>query len=124
MRKRLVRVTLALVGVFVLAGAIVFWLAARAGSSPVEAWGGGQIQAVAEAYLNPKLSFTDLDYEFPATVRLKSLRLTAEDPANPGKTIDIVAAEQAIVELTEMPKAGQPIQIASVVLRKPLFQAV
>ena len=124
MKKRVVRVGLALVGMFVLAGAVVFWLAARAGSSPVEAWVAAQIQLVAEAYLNPKLSFTDLDYQFPATVRLKSLRLTADDPANPGKTIDIVACERAEIELTEMPKAGQPIHIASVVLRKPVFQAV
>jgi hypothetical protein len=120
----LVRVALALVGVFVLAGAVVFWLAAGAGSSPVEAWVATQIQGVADAYLNPKLSFTDLDYRFPATIRLKSLRLTADDPANPGKTIDIVACDRAEIELTEMPRQGQPIQIASIVLRKPLFQAV
>ena len=123
-RRAVVRFALALVGVLVIAGGGLLWLAGRAGSSPVEAWVAAQIQSVADAYLNPKLTFTDLDYQFPATVRLKSLRLTADDPANPGKTIDIVACERAEIELTEMPKQGQPIQIASVVLRKPLFQAV
>ena len=124
MKKRVVRVGLALAGVVVLACGALLWLAGRVGTSPVEAWVAGQIQLVAETYLNPKLTFTDLDYEFPAKVRLKSMRLTADDPANPGKTIDIVTCERAEIELTDMPKAGEPIQIASIVLRKPLFNAV
>ena len=124
MKKRVVRVGLALAGVAVLACGALLWLAGRAGTSPVEAWVAGQIQLVAETYLTPKLTFTDLDYQFPAKVRLKSLRLTADDPANPGKTIDILACERAEIELTDMPRAGEPIQIASIVLRKPLFNAV
>ena len=122
--KRVVRSALALVALFVVAGAAALWLAGRAGSSAVETWVAGQIHLVADGYLNPKLSFTDLDYQFPATVRLKSLRLTADDPANPGRSIDIVGCERAEIELTEMPKAGRPIQIASIAFRKPVFQAI
>src|SRR5688572_25473444 len=110
-KKKVLRITLALVGVFIMLAGAALWLAGRAGTSPVEAWVATQIQLVGEAYLNPKLSFTDLDYEFPASIRLKSLRLSADDPANPGKTIDIVACQQAVIELTEMPKPGEPIQI-------------
>ena len=124
MKKRVVRVGFALAAVGALVVGVLVWLAGQAGTSPVEAWVAGQIQAVADAYLNPKLTFTDLDYEFPAKVRLKSLRLTADDPANPGKTLDILACERAEIELTDMPKPGEPIQIASIVLRKPVFNAV
>jgi hypothetical protein len=122
--KRTVRTALVLVFVLAVAAGAALWQAGRAGSSAVESWVAGQIQTVADAYLNPKLSFVDLDYEFPSTVRLKSLRLTADDPANPGKTVDILGCEEAELELTEMPSPGQPIQIASIILKKPLFQAV
>src|SRR5688500_15403705 len=122
--KRITRSALALAGVFVIVVAVALWRAGRAGSSAVEAWVAAEIQLVADSYLNPKLTFVDLDYEFPAKVRLKSLRLTADDPASPGKTIDILGCDEAELELAEMPKSGQPIRIASIVLKKPLFQAV
>src|SRR5438552_1729184 len=104
--------------------AAVLWVVGRCGSSPIEDWVAAQIQLVADAYLNPKLTFADLDYEFPATIRLKKLRLTADDPEHPGKRIDILGANRAEIELAEVPQVGQPVHIASIVLKDPLFQAV
>ncbi|MEO6436954.1 MAG: hypothetical protein ABIP55_14505 [Tepidisphaeraceae bacterium] len=122
--KRTVRIALALLVVGAGVAVAAVWHAGREGSSTIEQWLAGQIQLVADACLVPKLTFTDLDYQFPATVHLKQLRVTAEDPSHPGKTIDILGAESAELELTEMPRVGQPIRIASIVLKKPLFQAV
>ena len=119
-RKTTIVVALLVLGT--VAGLI--WMIGGDGTSPLEAWVGQQLQLVAAAYLNPKLSFDDLDYEFPATIRLKKLRLTADDPEHPGKTIDILAASRAQIDLADIPQIGQPIHIASVRLKDPLFQAV
>src|SRR5438094_212095 len=104
-------VTVALLVIGTIATAI--WMVGRRGSSAVEDWVSAQIQLVA-----------DLDYEFPATIRLKKLRLTADDPDQPGKTIDILGADRAEIELAEVPQIGKPIHIAAVRLKDPLFQAV
>src|SRR5439155_3062809 len=104
--------------------ALVLWIVGGRRSSPVEDWVAAQIQLVSDAYLNPKLTFADLDYEFPATIRLKKLRLTAADPDHPGKSIDILGADRAEIELVEVPQVGQPVHIASIRLKDPVFQAV
>jgi hypothetical protein len=122
--KRIIRTASILVGLLVATAGAALYQAGRRGSGAVEQWVTGQIQLVADAYLAPKLTFTDLDYEFPSTVKLKCLRLTADDPAHPGKTIDILGCEEAQLELGEIPQPGHPIRIASIVLVKPLFQAV
>jgi hypothetical protein len=122
--RRFARWTLTGVVLSVLVVAASVWYLGRRGSGALELWVSDQIQLVAADYLNPKLTFDDLDYEFPATIRLKNLRLTAVDPDHPGKTIDILGAGRAEVELAEIPQVGQPVHIASVVLREPMFQAV
>ncbi len=122
--KRVFRIVLGLVIVLGIAGAVVFWQVSRAGSGALERWIGGQLQSIANGFLVPQLSFDDLDYEYPGTVRLKKLRLTAEDTANPGKFIDIVAADEVTVALAEVPSVGKPLLIEKIILDKPLFQAV
>jgi hypothetical protein len=127
MKKWMIRAVVggaALVIVVVIAVGWMFWSAGKKGSGAVEQWIGGQIQTIAGSYLNPKLSFSDLDYEYPATVKLKQLRLTADDPANAGKTIDIVGTDDATLTLGEIPQVGKPIKIEKIILNKPLFQAV
>jgi hypothetical protein len=122
---RWARAATAIVALLVVVSAVaVVWTVGRRGSSPIEQWVAQQIQQVSAAYLNPKLTFADLDYEFPATVRVKQLRLTADDPENAGKTIDILGANTAEIELAEVPQVGKAIHIASIVLKDPLFQAV
>src|SRR4051812_49433529 len=122
---RYARKTTMVVALLVVSAVVgLLWMTGGDGTSPVEAWVAQQLQLVAGAYLNPKLTFADLDYEFPATVRLKKLRLTAEDPEHPGKTIDILWASRAQIDLADIPNVGQPIHIASVQLKDPVFRAV
>lgn len=104
--------------------AVVAWRVGRSGSSPLENWIGSQLQAIANGYINPQLSFSDLDYEYPGTVNLKNLRLVADDPANPGKSVDILGCQSATVALAEIPQEGKPLVIEKVTLNKPLFAAV
>jgi hypothetical protein len=123
-KKRLILVGGAVVVVLLAIAAGVFRFVGRSGSSSVERWVGDQIGSIAGAYLNPKLSFKDLDYQYPATVSLRDLRLTADDPANPGKTIDVIACGHAIVTLGEIPAVGKPIVIERIVLDQPLVSVM
>ena len=107
-------------GVVVLLFALV-WFIGRKGTSPIEGWIGSQLQSVAGSYLVPKLSFDDLDYQYPATVRVKHLKLTADDS---GKPLDIVYAEDATITLGEIPREGQPIRMERIALNKARFAAV
>lgn len=107
-----------------VAGALVFQSISRSGSSAIEQWIGSQLQTIANSYLNPQLRFTDLDYTYPLTVSLRDFSLRAEDPANPGQPIDIIAATSATLTLAEVPKRDTPIVIKQIVLEKPLISAV
>ncbi|HVT90457.1 MAG TPA: hypothetical protein VHD56_16505 [Tepidisphaeraceae bacterium] len=115
-----------LVVLFVLGagGALLFWYAGLSGSSAIESWIGQQFQFIANSYLNPQLSFDDLDYQLPYTVTLKNLRLVAQDPSNPGQSIDIIGCGQATVTLGQIPAVGKPVVIERIVLDQPLISAV
>lgn len=104
--------------------ALMFRTVSTEGSSGVERWIGMQFQTIANSYLNPQLSFTDLDYEYPLTVSLKNLQLKAEDPARPGETIDIIACDSATITLAEIPSVGKPIAIERMIFDRPLLSAV
>ncbi len=124
MKKRLIRIaTLAGGGLVVLAIVLAIILH-HMGAGTIQDWIGAQLQDIANSYLNPKLTFTDLAYEYPLTVSLKNLHLTADDPANPGHTIDIIAAQHATVSLAEIPAIGKPIIIQKIILDQPLISAV
>lgn len=114
--------------VFLLGGAgtayFLFRSVGAGGSTTVEQWIGSQLQTIANSYINPQLSFTDLDYTYPGTVSLKDLKLIADDPANPGKKIEIIGCGQATITLAEIPEIGKPIVIERISLDKPLFSAV
>ena len=110
-------------GLVVLAIAIALILR-HMGAGTLQDWIGTQLQDIANSYLNPKLSFTDLAYEYPLTVSLKNLHLTADDPANPGHAIDIIACQRATVALAEIPSIGKPIVIQKIILDQPLISAV
>jgi hypothetical protein len=118
-------VLLVLVGIAVAIAATLFVRhAGKTGSGTIEQWVGGQLQQIANSYLNPRLSFQDLDYEYPGTVRLRGFKLTADDPMSPGKSVDILGSDEAVITLAEIPSIGQPIVIERVVLTRPLFQAI
>jgi hypothetical protein len=127
MKRFIKRLLIVLTVLVVLAGAVaavVFYYAGQAGSGTIEKWIASQLQTIANGYLNPKLSFEDLDFQLPGTVKLKNLKLTAEDPRNPGTTVDILGAADATVTLAEVPSIGKPIVIEKISLNRPLIQAV
>lgn len=121
--KRLLVGIVALVMVVGISAGILFYHAGQTGSGSIETWIASQLQTITNSYINPTLSFTDLDYQYPGTVRLKQLRLTATDAAS-GQTIDILGAGEATVTLGEIPQVGKPIVIEKIVLNRPLIQAV
>src|SRR5436190_22607026 len=124
MMKRLIRIGAGAILALLILAAIGFWYISRSGSGRLEAWIGGEIQTIANSYINPKLSFTDLDYTYPFSVSLKNLKLTADDPGNPGHPIDVISCESAGVTLGEIPSTGKPIVSETISLVKPGSPAV
>ena len=124
MKRRIFRIAVLALGGLIGLTVTLLLVARHMGSGTIQEWIGSQIQTIANAYLNPKLSFTDLSYEYPLTVSLKNLHLTADDPANPGHTIDLIACERAEVSLAEVPSIGKPIIIERISLKEPLISAV
>jgi hypothetical protein len=126
--KRFVKRALVFAGALVLVAAvaagIAVYLTGRSGSGAIEKWIASQLQTIANSYVHPQLSFDDLDYEYPGTVKLKNFRLVADDPRNPGKTIAILGTADATVVLAEVPAVGRPIVIQKIILNQPLFQAI
>ena len=84
MKRRLVRIAILAGGGLVLLGITLTVIILHKGPGALQDWIGSQLQDIANSYLNPKLSFTDLAYEYPLTVSLKNLHLTADDPAHSG----------------------------------------
>lgn len=123
-KRNLKRVLIFSVSAFVLIGIVTGLVLWRMGAGTIQDWIGSQIQGIANAYLNPKLSFTDLRYKYPLEVSLKNLHLTADDPAHPGKKIDIIACKSALLALGEIPRMGKPIVIQRITLISPLISAV
>jgi hypothetical protein len=124
MKRWIFRIAVLAVGGLIGLGITLFLIARHMGSGTLQDWIGSQFQDIANAYLNPKLRFTDLTYEYPLTVSLKNLHLTADDPAHPGHTIDIIACDRAEVSLSEIPSIGKPIVIEKIELKEPLISAV
>lgn len=105
-----------------LGGGAIVWLALRAGEqgdTPIEKWIGQQVISMVDARLHPSLSFKDLDYQYPATVRVKDLRLTADDARAAGGKVDVISAAEAVLTLAEVPAVGQPIRIERITLSRP-----
>jgi hypothetical protein len=124
MKRRLIRIAILAGGGLVLLGITLTVIILHKGTGTLQDWIGSQLQDIANSYLNPRLSFTDLSYEYPLTVSLSNLHLTADDPAHPGHTIDIIACAHAVVSLAEIPSVGKPIVIEKIALDKPLISAI
>lgn len=128
MTKHRLKVALLVLGSIGLAGAIAVVViiapAGRIGSGAVEEWVGKQVQAIAAGYLNPTLVFSKFDYRYPSTAVITDCRLTADDPARPGETIDILAVQRITLELGEVPKIGRPIVIERLSLDGPELRLI
>lgn len=113
------RVILGIVGlvvVLLIAGGVAFYWMGLEGSSGLERWIGRQVQKLTSTYINPKMTFDDLDYTYPRTVVLQNFRLSADDPDHPGEQLDVILVKKLHIELAEIPKEGQPIRIEKLIL--------
>src|SRR5436190_890152 len=126
MMRFLKRFLLAVVLLVLLAGigiGVAIWYVGQKGTSPLERWIGARLQAVASGYLNPKLAFADLDYQYPSTVVLTNVKLTADDP-DTKKTVDVLAVKKLTLELAEIPREGQPFRIQKIIMDHPELRVV
>jgi hypothetical protein len=124
MKKRLIRIAMLAGGGLVLLAIAISLIVWHMGSGTIQDWIGSQLQGIANSYLNPRLTFTDLVYEYPLAVSVKNLHLTADDPGHPGHTIDIIACQHAAISLAQIPTIGKPIVIQKIILDQPLISAV
>jgi hypothetical protein len=122
--RRSFRIIAITAAALVVTVAVVVFIISRAGTTRLEQWIGSQLQDTVNTYINPRLSFADLDYQAPYTVALKDLSLVADDPHTPGRTIDIISCSSGTVTLAEIPQVGKPIVIKEVILDKPAFQLI
>ncbi len=117
--KKTFKAIFVLLLLLVIGGGFLVWNAGLVGSGSIEKWIGVQLQSIVNSYINPQLSFEDIDYEYPGTVRVKNLHIDAPDPANPGQNISIISASGATITLAEIPHVGKPIRISKVILDQP-----
>jgi hypothetical protein len=104
---------LALVGVLSAGGAALLWRSAGGvGGSNVEQWVGNQLVGVLANYITPTIRFRTLDYQAPYTVVVSDLTIDHDDTA-------MVRLEQLRLELAEVPRRGEPIQIKEIVATRP-----
>jgi hypothetical protein len=104
---------LALVGVLSAGGAALLWRSAGGvGGSNVEQWVGNQLVGVLANYITPTIRFKTLDYQAPYTVVVSDLTIDHDDTA-------MVRLEQLRLELAEVPRRGEPIQIKEIVATRP-----
>lgn len=127
MRKSIRILAASILLIAIAATAIVVYfvrVTGDSGTSALEAWIGSQLRAVAGAHLNVELAFENPDYQYPSTIVVENIRLTAADPVAPGKTIDIIRIGKATLTVADVPAVGQPLLIERVVLEKPEFSFV
>jgi hypothetical protein len=89
----------------------------RGGVVRLEQWCGRQLQAIANDHLGPTLSFDTLDYEFPRTVTLMPVRLTADG-------VPFITADSIRVVFAEVPKVGSPVVIEAAVFDRPVVRLI
>lgn len=94
------------------------------GSVAVESWVGTQLLAIGGSYLEPELKFKKLTYVRPRTILLDGLTLTSPDPTDPKRGVVILGVKHARLELTEIPRRGQPLHFSEIILESPEFRAV
>lgn len=94
------------------------------GSSDLEVYIGEQIRSAVNDVLKPQLEFTKPDYQYPKTVTIENVRITASDPMRDGRSVDIIRIRRATLELSEIPSVGEPLRIERVTLDKPELRLV
>lgn len=108
----------------VAALALALTLYIFSGSAAVESWVGSQLLSLGGSYLEPQLRFGRLTYRRPRTILVDNLTISSPDPAHPDQSLIILAVKRLRLELTEIPRRGQPIKFSEVILEDPEFRAI
>ena len=111
------RVIVIAILVLVVAGGVAIVLLRKPIAQRIEGWARTQLQAIANDHLGPTLSFDALDYEFPRSVTLSTVRVTADD-------VPFIEADSVRIDLAEIPRVGRPIVIESVTLESPVVRLI
>lgn len=112
---RTLTIALTAAAVLVAAGAAVWWRIGQAGSTELEQWLGRQVVGIIEAHITPTVRFDDVDYQAPKTVVITGVELTSGDVA-------LVKADRLLLELAQVPRKGEPIQIERIDLDVPTVE--
>ncbi len=107
------KLAIALIGVASLAALAWVVLSITSANAPSKAnavkdYVARQIVGIVNTYLEPTLDFDTITLDMPGTVRLTGARLIS-----PGGT-DILDLDSLVITLTEFPKPGEPLHIASI----------
>ena len=83
----------------------------------IERWCGGQLLAIANDHLGPRVDFKSLDYQRPTTVWLHDLTLTSGE-------VTFIRAESVRVEFAQVPRPGRPIVISEIAVEGPVIRLI
>lgn|GEM_PF-766971 len=106
---------LALLGVVVSLSVV---LLARARGESLTTYLGQQVVGLANGYLVPEMSFSELEYEAPYSLTLRDVMLVAPDGT------DVLDIGVLSVELSERPRRGRPIKIAEITVSNGVVHVV
>lgn len=95
----------------IVIGVGVFIIFAVRGTGKVDEWVVRQVTLIANAHLVPQIGFVGAQFEYPGTLHLSDVTLTAPT----GETV--IRAGSFVVTLAEVPRWGRPIVIESIEMR-------
>lgn len=110
---------LAVVGV----GAYLYFVVGAVGESGAERLISNQLKSIANGYLNPELSWDELDFQRPKTCTLTNARLTAQHPET-GEPVDVLSVEKMTIEFVGPPRRGKPVRIERMILDRPTLRVI
>ncbi len=109
------RVVCAFVLAIAIAIAVAIFVVVR-GATSVDQWVVRQVVLITNSYLVPDIDFQGAKFEYPGTLRLREVTLTAPTGEK------IIEAGSLVITLAETPRRGQPIRIESVEFRDTVLR--
>lgn len=107
--RRVVAVSAGGLALVVVAVGVFFTMISR-GTGGVDDWVLRQVTLILNSYLVPEIHFERSAFEWPGTLRLSGVRLTAPTGE------DVIHAGEFVVILAERPRIGQPIALSNIEL--------
>jgi len=102
----------------VTAGLFAIWThLGQTGTTDLEQWIGKQVISIVENHITPSPDIQSIDYQAPSTAIVENVTLTAENQL-------IMSVNRMVLELSEIPKYGEPIQIQRIELDNPCLRLI